>query len=247
MIRAVIFDLDDTLYPEREFAFSGFAAVARTFAEELGNPRGLANRMRQLFDTEHRRRVFNRLLDELQQADQAAALVPRMIETYRTHRPDIELFPDASKALYELAGRYKLGLITDGPARMQRAKLHALRLVEASASRDTHRLEGGATADIAEHEFPFDAIVVTDELGPNMGKPGTGAFELMAARLGVASGECVYVADNPAKDFVAPNRLGWRSVRIVRPGGVYADAPTAEGGTPQETISSLDELVPLLG
>ena len=40
-IRAVVFDLDDTLYPEREYAFSGFAAVATAFQDRLGDPEEL--------------------------------------------------------------------------------------------------------------------------------------------------------------------------------------------------------------
>ena len=37
-VKVVAFDLDDTLYPEREYAFSGFAAVAEAFEQRLGEP-----------------------------------------------------------------------------------------------------------------------------------------------------------------------------------------------------------------
>jgi putative hydrolase of the HAD superfamily len=50
----------------------------------------------------------------------------------------------------------------------------------------------------------------------------------------------VYVADNPIKDFAGPRRLGWRTVRIRRPGGLHADLPS--GDDVEQEIASLDEL-----
>ena len=36
--RAIVFDLDDTLYPERDYVLSGFRAIARWAAEHLRIP-----------------------------------------------------------------------------------------------------------------------------------------------------------------------------------------------------------------
>ena len=63
-VDAVIFDLDDTLYPERAFALSGFSAVADAFQDLLGAPVEAAAEMRRLLDIGHRQRIFNTLLDE---------------------------------------------------------------------------------------------------------------------------------------------------------------------------------------
>jgi len=60
--------------------------------------------------------------------------------------------------------------------------------------------------------------------------------------LGVPPRACIYVADNPAKDFIAPNALGWGTVFIKRPGGIYADREAPRGGLPQAAISTLDAL-----
>ena len=215
---AIIFDIDDTLYPERDYAFSGFAAVAEAFADRLGDVREAAARMRELFDTEHRRRVFDRFLDE-RGMSKDTNLVRRMIETYRAHQPAISLYPDADQALTRFSRTHKLGLITDGPARQQQAKIDALELPPR-----------------------FDTIILTDELGSGFGKPHPKSFEMMADRLGVEPGCCVYVADNAAKDFVAPNALGWITVRIHRAEGIYRDAATASGGAAQHDIDRLDQL-----
>lgn len=220
-IAAVVFDLDDTLYLERDYAFSGFAAVAAAFEKELGNPTEAAERMRALFDTEHRPRVFNALLAERDWDDpsKVGELVSRMIDTYRSHSPTITLCPDADAALTRLRGTCKLGLITDGPSAQQCAKIDALNL-----------------------RSRLDEIIATGELGPGESKPSPAAFELMADRLGVAHRECVYIADNPTKDFVGPNALGWTTIQIDRHGGIYQDAQPPPGGAPTHHIDSLDEL-----
>lgn len=214
-IQAVIFDLDDTLYPERAFAFSGFAAVATAFQNQLGDPEPAAERMRQLFDTEHRPTVFNALLSE-RGVSEDKELIRGMIETYRTHRPSITLHPDADAVLTQLRGKYKLGLISDGPLDTQRSKIDALGIRQR-----------------------FDEIIITSELGPNRGKPDRTAFELMTKRLQLAPSACLYVADNPAKDFIAPNALGWTTVRIIRNDGIYRDVPPAPGGEPGQAIDTL--------
>jgi len=221
-IRAIIFDLDDTLYLERDYAFSGFRAVAHTYSHLLGNPQNSLNTMRALFDSPHRHRVFNQLLQDIS-VEHDLQLIQKMVATFRKHTPDIQLLPDASSALSRLAATYKLGLITDGPAQVQHAKIDALKL----ATR-------------------IDKIIVTGELEPGAEKPSPRSFEMIAGALEVHHGECVYVADNPAKDFIAPNALGWKTVRIIRPLGVYKNVCPAKDGEAKHTISSLDELDRLL-
>lgn len=216
--KAIVFDLDDTLYPERAYAFSGFAAVAEAFRDRLGNPKVSEANMRRLFDTLHRSRVFDALLEELS-AEVEPELIQQMIQTYRTHTPSITLHTDADRCLKQLKGHRALGLITDGPATGQWAKIDALGL-----------------------RSRFDEIIVTSELGPDAGKPNPRAYKLMAERLGMAHSACVYVADNPAKDFIAPNALGWTTVQIVRPDGIYRDEPAAPGGAPHHRIDTLGQL-----
>ncbi len=221
-VKAVIFDLDDTLYPERAYAFSGFEVVAVTFQDRLGGHAEAAAQMRRLFDTQHRRRVFNALLAERGLPDDSR-LIESMIETYRAHKPAIALHPDADTALARLRGRFKIGLISDGPPVSQWAKIDAL----------------GLPARV-------DEIIVTSELGPEFAKPHPRAFEIMAQRLDIQPHACVYVADNPAKDFIAPNALGWTTVRITRPRGIYKTQTPAEHGAAQHGIDTLDSLVKIV-
>ena len=60
--------------------------------------------------------------------------------------------------------------------------------------------------------------------------------------LGSPHGACAYVADNPEKDFVAPNALGWRTIQYLRPGQIHAHKPPAPGGEPQSRVRSPGDL-----
>ena len=57
----------------------------------------------------------------------------------------------------------------------------------------------------------------------------------------------VYVGDNPVKDFVAPNAMGWTTIQIVRDGGIHDATKLIDGGTPQHKITSLAALPDILG
>ena len=217
-VSAVIFDLDDTLYPEREYAFSGFAAVAEAFKGRLGDPVEAARALQRLLDTDRRPQVFNALLAERGIAHDKG-LIRQMVEVYRTHRPQISPYPDADAALIRFRGQYRLGLITDGPPVAQWAKIDALKL-----------------------RGRLDEIIVTSELEPNGAKPHPRAFELIAQRLGVQPSECVYVGDNAAKDFIAPNALGWVTVQIIRREGIYYGSVGPVAGAPHFSIDTLDAL-----
>lgn len=234
LTRAIVFDLDDTLFPEREFAWSGFRAVAHTFANELGDPQETVNDLRRFFDSIMRPRVFDALLSERFGVVDPRMLA-KMIETYRRHAPVITPYADVDAALTRLRERCKLGLITDGRACTQWAKIDALRL----RPRFEHIIvTSDLQPDPARGDKPKDGGANWDTFA----KPHPRAFEEMSRALQIPHRACAYVADNPGKDFVAPNRLGWKTIRIERPGGVYGTASMADGGQPQHSIKSLEEL-----
>lgn len=188
-VRAVIFDLDDTLYPERSYVYSGFAAVAAALPE-LPDVR---ERLIAAFEAGEP--AFDAVLGELPPARRA-----EMIALYRTHQPQIELYPGVRRMLVDLRARgMRIGVITDGRPVGQRQKLQALGL-----------------------EALVDEIIVTDELGGiAFRKPDDISFRIMQRRLGVAFEACIYVGDNAAKDFLAPRQLGMRTCHVCNGGGLY--------------------------
>jgi putative hydrolase of the HAD superfamily len=217
-ITCVVFDIDDTLYLERDYVRSGFAAVGR-WAEMQFGLQSLGERCWVAFQAGMRGRIFDVALSGYGDVD--PELVPRFVERYRSHVPIISLLPDADRALRRLSGRYRLAALTDGPLESQRAKVRSLGLVGR-----------------------LDPIVLTEELGPAAGKPAHDGFRVIERRVGTAGPACCYVGDNPAKDFRAPADLGWRTIRVRRPHALHHDEVSGsdvEAEVPD--LGSLDELL----
>jgi putative hydrolase of the HAD superfamily len=221
----VIFDLDDTLYPERAYALGGFRAAGAWAKEHLGVD-GMADRLTALLDDGHLGQSFKIALRELapqHTPDHAAAL----LKAYGAHKPELSLFEDAQAALDRLAQkRLQLGLITDGHDKTQARKVAGLGIAPR-----------------------FREIIYTGALGPDrtFHKPHPRAFELMEAALRTASTDrFVYIGDNPTKDFVAPNAMGWRTILIDRPAmrsiRIHPLQEPPTGGAPQITLTTLANL-----
>jgi len=222
-IRAVAFDLDDTLYPERDFVRSGFAAVGDWLHRRRGGA-GFADAAWSLFEEGCRGDVFDRALPKIGIAPEAS-LLGAMVRVYREHKPSgLRLFPDAAQALRELKSVYALGLITDGFATTQRNKIEALGL-----------------------EKDFSALICSDQWGRDYWKPDPRPYLELMARFSLAGDECAYVGDNPAKDFAGAKALGWRVLQVKRPDGLYRDEAPPPGGEPDLRLDSLDRLRQFLG
>ncbi len=117
-IKGVIFDLDDTLYPEKEYVKSGYRAVA----EYLGRGE-YTERLWEFF--EDGKPAIDELLKEIGRENDKE----RCLSVYRGHVPSIHLYEGVSELLSALKSRgVKLGMITDGRPEGQRAKIRALGL-----------------------------------------------------------------------------------------------------------------------
>jgi putative hydrolase of the HAD superfamily len=197
-IKAVIIDLDDTLYPEEEFVYSGFRAVS-TYLKQAGFvKKDLYGRMLQNFKNGNRTEIFNEILKS-ENIEPKKELINSLIDVYRSHKPDISLFTDAVSFLDRIHGQKKLGLLTDGYLNVQQNKVAALGI-----------------------EHFFDIIVYTDEMGRDFWKPHQAGYEKIMNNLSVIGNECIYIGDNPTKDFFSANKLGWKTIQIKRPGGAYS-------------------------
>jgi putative hydrolase of the HAD superfamily len=188
----VTFDIDDTLYLERDYVRSGFRAVGERCREELGIE-GFFDRAVEAFEAGVRRTIFDHVLATYGVEDRPE-LIRSLVEAYRSHDPEIRLAPDSLDCLERLHGHVELAAVSDGPATSQHAKTTALGL-----------------------RTWLDPILITEDLGPEYWKPNARAFQLVQAETGCMGRQCVYVADNPEKDFAGPKALGWRTVRVRRP------------------------------
>ncbi|HTQ40744.1 MAG TPA: HAD family hydrolase [Pirellulales bacterium] len=219
----IVFDLDDTLYPEHDFVASGFQAVD----EELRRRsiQGFFSTAQKLFQGGLRGTVIDVALAQLG-VETTPKLIAELVEIYRSHNPRLQLFPDARWVLEHFGTTTKMGLLTDGFGRTQRNKVRALGL-----------------------DSRFTATMYTDDLGPEQRKPSLVPFQKIAGALGMQDEpQClVYVADNPKKDFIAPNQLGWLTIRIQRGSGEYsALEPVEKNHAAKCEIHTLEQLPNIL-
>lgn len=192
----VVFDLDDTLYPEIDFVKSGYKAVAEFLDSQ--RQKELFDFMWMLFESGDRRRIFDTVLEQFSFSE----TVDHCVNVYRFHKPDLSLDSSVLSFLELCRVKWRIGLITDGPYRMQEQKVEALGL--------------GMFID-----FP----VFTDKYAAP--KPNELPYRMIMNTYSDSS--YVYISDNPQKDFVAPIKLGWRSIRVLRENGIYNRYPTPEG------------------
>ena len=205
MIKAVVFDLDDTLISEKDYIRSGFKVVSRDVSNRYSlNEDEVFNRMIKLFE-ESSKEVFNRLLNSFS-IQYSKEEILRLIRVYREHTPDIKFFDDVIPTISELKSKgYKLGLITDGYKESQNKKIEVLKCKEI-----------------------FDEIIVTDEIGREFWKPHEKSYRLMAERLDIKFSEMIYIGDNVTKDFVTANKLGIKTIYIDRENAIYNDLDVPE-------------------
>ncbi len=217
-----VFDLDDTLFKERDFVTSSFRVIARE-----ADRRGIISYEKALAILCAGRdggMAFSSLAEEVAARAPGCGLTEEwMVNTYRTHTPDIKLDDATESVLAALRERGEtLGLITDGRSNTQRAKRKALGLERFIEPRNI--LVSGETGFDKTHREPFDMIMMRNP----------------------AERRYVYVGDNSAKDFIWPNKLGWLTVQLDDADGVNihpqsSDRPAAF--LPERHIGSLSQLL----
>lgn len=217
-VKLIVLDVDDTLYLERDYVRSGFHAVAR----HLGDP-GFARVAWAEFEAGTRGNIFDVALAQLPPEVGGRTTVRELVEVYRNHMPEIALCEDAEEFRRQVEGRFDLGVVTDGPAASQNNKITAL----------------GLRSWISE-------CVVTGERGDGWPKPSTRGFLYLQEHFGRAGDECVYLADNPAKDFTGPQQLGWHTIRVRRPGGLHKDVPHTPDNPADHDMADLCQAVELI-
>lgn len=197
-----VFDVDDTLYLEREYVRSGFRAVDEHLRVTIGCE-GFADVAWALFLSGIRGDTFNRALAEIGLTTDADR-IDELVGVYRAHSPEIRLLEDADTLLRECRRLdVPVAIVTDGPSMSQWSKLDALGLKTAASP-----------------------IFVTEDHGPDWRKPSPKAFHAIQDTFGFPSQRYIYIADNPMKDFAGPKRLGWQTIRVRRPESLHQGVPS---------------------
>jgi len=208
-----VLDLDDTLYLERDYVRSGFIAVGQWLSQHLGLDRFFENAW-PLFEAGARGNIFDLVLKQFNIV--SADLVQTLVRVYRGHMPDISLLPDAKNFL-QMHRSESLALVSDGYSEAQWLKIRSLSL-----------------------ENHIGKMIVTGDSGKVFWKPNPWGYLAVQGELPAES--CVYIGDNPLKDFKAPQALGWNpSFRIRREGSMHFNLPTPDSCIEVESFTEVHE------
>lgn len=167
------------------------------------------DRLRQFIPRLHQE-AFEAALPERQRGSSA-----ELVDTWRRARMSaLSLYPEAREVLSELGARRPLALVTNGAARLQRAKL--------------------AQTGIDDL---FDVIVDSETVG--VGKPSPEMFELALLELGVTHGEAAMVGNDLGRDVAGARAAGVRPIWVHRPADGWGHGDPGDA----EQIADLRELL----
>jgi putative hydrolase of the HAD superfamily len=224
MITTVVFDLDDTLYDEIDYCKSGYRAVAE-FAVKLPKAPSaecIYDALWEQFTLGNRKKTFDVALDKLG-INYDEKLIEELINVYRSHIPILTLPQESLGVLCELRTKYTLALITDGFLPAQKLKVKSLGI-----------------------EKFFKCIVYTEQLGREFWKPSPAGFEKIIEILNEKPENTAYIADNEKKDFIAPNKLGFFTIQLIRPARLHTKVSSEPDGHAQHVIHIISQLPALL-
>jgi putative hydrolase of the HAD superfamily len=243
-IRAIYFDLDDTLCAYWD---ASKLALHQTFAEHAPEGRtpeemvqawatafrGFAPTLKKtgwypgylLSGEPTRTEQMRRTLREIEIVDEERAKA--LSETYMRRRDaNLRLFEDAIEVLTDLKARFPLGLITNGPADIQRQEIETLGI----------------------GHF-FDHFFIEGELGE--GKPNASVFQRAAEAMGCEPPQLLMVGNSFAHDVTPALAAGWHAIWIRRasdipPSATRPEEMPAGARRPDAVVESLREVRDLL-
>lgn len=226
---AVLFDIDDTLFPS-----TVFAERARRRAVDAMVHAGLhidaeaAYRELELvvaeFSSNHGHHFDNlvlRLGKHLDPAVHPAIVIASGVRAYHATKEHIKPYPDAVRILDALSrSDLARGVLSNGLTVKQAEKLVRLGL---------------------ERAFTPGAVFISEEIG--IAKPHPKIFLIACEKLGVAPGEALYVGDHPVKDIDPAHEAGLHT--CLRTGdGKHGRTPGRH--EPDITVRDFDQLLAIL-
>lgn len=209
---AVLFDLDDTLYPRQRFLLSGFLAVARHVERHWGiDAREAFAVLAGAFRTARGRELQALAVH----VELPSWLVPQLVDVIREHEPRLRLPRRSARVLEILREGWRVGIVTNGPPDIQARKVDALGLAPM-----------------------VDLVVYAQATGRGTGKPDRAVFVEAARRLGVCPTRAVFVGDDPVADIAGAHRVGMHTIRVLHPGAKVREADVAADAV----VESIDEV-----
>ena len=192
MIKAVIFDLDNTLLDfmkMKEYAVK--AAIAGMIEAGLDiDPDKSYETIIGIYEEEgwENQQVFNDFLNKTIGEVNNKYLAAGIVAYRRAREANLLLYPNVNHTLVELIKRgMKLAVVSDAPSREAWMRIYYLNL-----------------------HHHFDVVLTFDDT--NVRKPSPIPFEMALSQLNIEAEEALMVGDWPERDVVGANKLGIRTI-----------------------------------
>lgn len=192
MIKAVIFDLDNTLLDfmkMKEYAVK--AAIAGMIEAGLDiDPDKSYETIIGIYEEEgwENQQVFNDFLNKTIGEVNNKYLAAGIVAYRRAREANLLLYPNVNHTLVELLKRgVKLAVVSDAPSREAWMRIYYLNL-----------------------HHHFDVVLTFDDT--NVRKPSPIPFEMALSQLNIEAEEALMVGDWPERDVVGAKKLGIRTI-----------------------------------
>jgi len=223
MIKAIIFDLDDTLFPSTSFTETARKEAVKAMIQS-GLKANFEEAMEKLMEIiKEKGSNYNKHFNELVKffnGSEDPRIIFKGVMTYHNIktsllRPNIKTI----KTLFYLTTKFKLFLVTDGLYEKQWDKIVRLGL---------------------DAFFDESNTFISEKVG--FKKPDLRLFKFVLEKCNLKGKECVFVGDRIDKDLKPAKELGMKTVRILT--GKYSKEKDKENVVDYE-IKELDDLLNL--
>ncbi len=187
--KLVIFDLDDTIYPESMYNLACYKASSECVYKDYGID--IYPEIERRFNNGEYRDLFNKALKDKGLFLNESYIRSKLLAAYRSYKPDLRPYAGFLNEIEKLKRNYKLAIITDGNINIQRHKIESLSIKKY-----------------------FEYILCSSELGDGISKPMAQPYEKVLSHFNILANDAVYIGDNIEKDFIYPMSCGMHSILL---------------------------------
>ena len=224
-IRAVLFDIDDTLFDSGTLAKMARMNAIKAMIEcglpikNVQKGYSLLMKIVEKYGSNYDEH-FDRLLETLGYTRDPKIIAAGIVAYHDTKLAYIKPNPDVIPTLIALRDEgCKLGIVSNGRSVKQWEKLIRLGL----------------------HHF-FDAVIISEDVGSE--KPQSKIFRVAIEELGVKPEETIYVSDDLETDVLGANKAGLISIRVIKQ--KHEEPILNKDMRPKFTITKISELLSIL-
>jgi putative hydrolase of the HAD superfamily len=196
-IKAIFFDLDDTLYDRSQFEINAYKFIDQKLWKKYDLKKGVIYKnlikIKNLHNYNYRK-LFEDTFEKIKVDPKKKNVFERnCLKYYREFVPSkLRLFPNTLNVLKKIKKEnYFIGIITNGRIKKQKTKIKILNI-----------------------EKYFNLIVYARNFGKKKEKPNPHSFNFISQKLKIKPDEIIYIGDNPKTDYVGAKNAKVNFLRI---------------------------------